>query len=218
MHKRITAFFAGLVFCLSLISGCADQTDAPDGDAGQTPPYTIKLNSLVQIFDSPTYDGCYVDCVGEDGVYTIVEEQTDSEDHRWGKLKSGIGWVDLSALAQETPVRGGLANEVIVQKAQHIIVIDDAPESQYIVFQATELLSDVCLTSFSLGANGELAETTLHTAGQLTTEQLLVAQVVFYGDFTLYGLAFTDQKGQPRSFALSISGRNGAPILQEISS
>ncbi len=218
MRKRITAFFVGLFFCLSLISGCADQAEAPGSDGSQTIPYTVKLGSLVPIFDAPTYDGCYVDCVGQDGVYTIVEEQSDSEGHRWGKLKSGAGWVELSALAQDAPVGGGLANDAIVQRAQHVIVIDSAPESQYIVFQAAELLRDVRLSTFSLGENGQLTQTVLHTVGQLTAGQPLVAQVVFYGDFTLYGLSFTDQNGQQRCFTLGISGRNGAPILQEISS
>ena len=55
----------------------------------------------------------------------------------------------------------------------------------------------------------------LYTIPELTPDMPLIAQVVFYGDFTTYGLSFTDENGTQRLFVVYISGRNGAPILQE---
>ena len=58
-------------------------------------PYTTSLGAAVSIFDGPSYDYTYVQSVGQDGIYTIVEEAYDSEGNLWGKLKSGLGWVLL---------------------------------------------------------------------------------------------------------------------------
>ena len=43
------------------------------------------------IFDAP--DGNYVRVFDEIGVYTIVQEAVDAQGVKWGKLKSGVGWV-----------------------------------------------------------------------------------------------------------------------------
>ena len=177
--------------------------------------YTVRLSALIPIFDQPTYDGCYVQCVGEDGVYTIVEEKTDEEGSLWGKLKSGIGWIDLTALEQPTPVLAALMDERILEQPHHIAIVDNSEYMVYLVFAATETLTDVRLTMLQPAQIDYVEESTLHTIPEMTPEKPLVAEVVFYGDFTTYGLTFTDESGTERYFALYISGRNGAPVLQE---
>ena len=47
--------------------------------------YLLSLPGFLSVFDAPSYDGCYVGSIGEKGVYTIVQEQTDSEGYLWGK-------------------------------------------------------------------------------------------------------------------------------------
>lgn len=66
-------------------------------------PYTTSLDASVGIYDAPGIDGEFVREVGEDGVYTIVEEAIGDDGFLWGRLKSGLGWVMLSDAAMEVP-------------------------------------------------------------------------------------------------------------------
>jgi hypothetical protein len=68
-------------------------------------PYTLKVTRAdLQIFKGAGYDYGYVDLL-HPGIYTIVEEKRDSEDNLWGKLKSGMGWIDITkaTTANKTP-------------------------------------------------------------------------------------------------------------------
>ena len=42
-----------------------------------------------------------------------------------------------------------------------------------------------------------------------------MAGVVFYGDMTTYGISFVDEEGNERYYAVSLSGMNGALVLNE---
>jgi len=55
--------------------------------------YTVSLKAADDICAGPGYDYGYLREVGEDGVYTIVNETVGSDGSLWGFLKSGIGWV-----------------------------------------------------------------------------------------------------------------------------
>ena len=43
----------------------------------------------------------------------------------------------------------------------------------------------------------------------------LVADVVFYGDMTAYGLSFTDESGIQRHFAITMSGFDSSLVATE---
>lgn len=192
-------------------------TETPTSSQEEKPAdsYTMSLHGFVSIFDAPSYDGCYVQSVGQDGVYTIVEEQMDSEGNLWGRLKSGVGWVCLTELKADLPVVAGLADKNILQKPHRIVIVDNSQFMEYLVFRPNETITDVRLTSLLPDVGGYTEDCTYDTFPKLTPEEPLVAEVVFYGDFTTYGLSFTDESGTQRHFALYISGRNGAPVLQE---
>lgn len=187
----------------------------PATEAADPLPYTLSLYGFTAIFDEPTYDGCYVQSVGQDGVYTIVEEQGDEEGNLWGKLKSGVGWICLSELYADLPLIAGLGDAAVLDAPHYFVNVDDAEFSQYIVFQPKSTLTDVQLTMLLPDVGGYTEDTLYDTIPELTPDTPLVAQVVFYGDFTTYGLSFLDEAGTHRQFALYISGRNGAPVLQE---
>jgi len=180
------------------------------------PSYLEKIAWADQsVFAEPSYDSVFVGTVELAGTYTIVEEAYDEEGNLWGKLKSGIGWIDLTALGADVPVLAGLMDERVLEQPHHIAIVDDSEYMEYLVFRATETLTDVRLTMLMLSESGYTEDSTLHTIPEMTLEKPLVAEVVFYGDFTTYGLTFTDESGTERYFALYISGRNGAPVLQE---
>lgn len=58
-------------------------------------PYTTSLSASIAIYSKPDSTSSFVQNVGQDGIYTIVEESYDSTGNLWGKLKSGLGWVLL---------------------------------------------------------------------------------------------------------------------------
>jgi hypothetical protein len=73
------------------------------GQTSQTPvvetpfkAYLVKVTTTVlNIRKSPTVDSARVGVITDSGVYTIVEESTGNGASKWGKLKSGVGWISL---------------------------------------------------------------------------------------------------------------------------
>ena len=58
-------------------------------------PYTTKVYPVTEIHNAPTYNSEITGSIDEEGVYTIVEECYDENMNKWGKLKSGVGWILL---------------------------------------------------------------------------------------------------------------------------
>lgn len=77
----------------------APRVDLPTvGDTEQAfpdTPYLIKVFPNVDVYESPDANSAIVMTLTEENVYTIVEETYDGYG-RWGKLKSGAGWICVS--------------------------------------------------------------------------------------------------------------------------
>jgi hypothetical protein len=59
-------------------------------------PYTVKVTAnVLNIREKPTTDSAIVGSIKDKGVYTIVDESSGKGATKWGKLKSGIGWISL---------------------------------------------------------------------------------------------------------------------------
>ena len=59
-------------------------------------PYLIRPTiDALSIYSGPGTNNTRVDSISQDGVYTVIEEQTGKGATLWGKLKSGVGWVSL---------------------------------------------------------------------------------------------------------------------------
>ena len=187
----------------------------------ETVPYTVKISRTdIPIFDGPGYDYTYVGTVQDAGTYTIVEEQLDYEGILWGKLKSGAGWIDIAEARSEgtnhKPITAGFADEQLLSNGNyHEFIADDSEYMVKLAFRSGESLKNVRFYSLQYegGTYGIMEE--LHTLSELSPDVPLVTGVVFYGDMTTYGISFTDAGGRERHFAVSISGRNGALVLEE---
>lgn len=57
-------------------------------------PYLVKVNSS-NIYDGVGPNNIKTGEIKNKGVYTIVEEKTDLSGIKWGRLKSGVGWIAL---------------------------------------------------------------------------------------------------------------------------
>lgn len=82
-------------------------------------PYIIEVtNPKLSIYDAPTYDANIVGEITDNSRYTIVEEYCDPFDSpayfTWGKLKSGLGWVNLhDATMPDDPFYDGISADGI---------------------------------------------------------------------------------------------------------
>lgn len=198
-------------------AGWVRLSDAPVIAYRET-PYTTEIPAWVSVFDGPGYDYIYKDLVGEDGVYTIVEEIPDEEGNLWGKLKSGIGWVDLTHLehAKTLPVIISFADDQLLKSLEYIYRQPDASEySVKIAVRANELLKNVHFTSLTLGENFWETDKVLYSARYMQDWRPLVIEVTFWGDMTTFGFDFTDEEGVERHYLISLSGRNGQLYVQE---
>lgn len=186
--------------------------------AGAAESYTIRLQAEEAIYHGPGYEFGYARDVGERGIYTIVEECRDAHGHLWGRLKSGAGWVLLmkneapavpfmAAYADEAFLAQGVYHQYIMEQSEYLVKIALFPQEE---------MYHVSLVEMALGEAGYDPARALCTFHRLAPDIPLVAGVIFFGDMTAYGLSFMDEGGNMRSFAFSISGKDGSLIAEEI--
>ena len=66
-----------------------------------TETYTVKIRqNNFPIYTNPGYNYPKADTTADIGVYTIVAECRDEDGNLWGRLKSGVGWVDVTLIEQ----------------------------------------------------------------------------------------------------------------------
>ena len=184
-------------------------------------PYLQRITRPDEpIFDGPGYDAGYVSTVREAGVYTIVGEALDEEGNLWGRLKSGAGWVDLTHVRSPEeaalPISAGFAEDEQLTDECCCVVADDSEYALWIIFHAYETLRDVRLMSLDVTDYGLAIGEQLSMLPEMSDQTPLAARVSFPGDMSAYGIAFEDRDGARRFFVVSISGRNGMLVLEEL--
>ena len=151
--------------------------------------------------------------VEEAGAYTIVEEATDRDGNLWGRLKSGLGWVCLTEPAL-APIHADYAPEGF--NGYHAYWSEETDYITAIGFTPGEKLTDVRfgLLDWFETESWQMSET-LYTIDEMDPDHAFLAQVVFWGDMTTYGISFTDAEGEARHYAVSISGKDGSLVCRE---
>ena len=183
-------------------------------------PYLEQIDWADQsVFAEPNYDSAFVGTVELAGTYTITEEAYDEEGNLWGRLKSGMGWVDLtdirSEARQNAPVSVNFADAHLLESGTyHSFAPGEDEYALQVAFRTRETLRDVTLCAMVLNETMEPADV-LFSLEKLTAEKPLVAALSFPGDMSCYGIRFTDADGAERFFVLSVSGRNGTLCLLE---
>ena len=176
--------------------------------------YTLRIEDPeTMIYAGPSFVSGAVGMVAESGTYTIVEEVTDADGNRWGKLKSGAGWLCLT-VPPFAPIYADYAPESF--NAYHAFWSDETDYITSIGFTPGETLTDVKfgLLDWFETESWQMSQV-LHTIDEMDPDHPFLAQVVFWGDMTTYGISFTDESGEMRHFAVSISGKDGSLICQE---
>ena len=177
-------------------------------------PYTVRIEDPeTAVYSGPAFVHAVTALVEEAGAYTIVEEATDADGNLWGRLKSGLGWVCLTEPAL-APIYADYAPESF--NAYHAYWCDETEYLTSIGFTPAETLTNVefGLLDWVDTESWKMSEV-LYAIDSMDPEHPFLAQVVFWGDLTTYGISFTDESGNARHYAVSISGKDGSLICQE---
>lgn len=233
--KRLICILLALCMVLCACTGAPAGTTAPDETTVPTLPaettaptetappettapafreYTHRIEDPeTMIYAGPAFLSGAVALVEEAGVYTIVEEALDADGNTWGRLKSGAGWICLTEPVL-APIYADYAQESF--NAYHAYWSDETDYITAIGFTPGEKLTDVKfgLLDWFETESWQMSEV-LYTMDELDPDRAFLAQVVFWGDMTTYGISFTDADGAVRHFAVSISGKDGSLICQE---
>ena len=232
MKRLICLFFAlGTMLCacaeapavppattLPAATTPSTEVTLPPETAAETTPvfseYTLSIDDPeTMIYAAPGFLADAVELVGEAGVYTIIEEAKDADGNIWGRLKSGAGWICLTEPAL-APIYADFAPEDF--NAYHAYWSDEVDYITAIGFTPAERLTDVKfgLLDWFETESWQMSEV-LYTMDELDPDHAFLAQVVFWGDMTTYGISFTDADGAQPHFAVSISGKDGSHVCTE---
>lgn len=194
---------------------------APDEPAPEDPGYLQRIVRPDQsIYAGPGYDYGFVGVVEKTATYTIVEEQVDDEGILWGRLKSGIGWVDLTETRArneaDEQVSANYADETLLKSGKyHEFIVEESEYLEKLAFRSYENVTDVQFTWLVWDGETMEVDKVLHTIPELKAGEAFVAGVVFYGDMTMFGLSFVDEGGLTHYYSVSVSGRNGSLVFTE---
>ena len=183
------------------------ETTVPVEDGSNCSYITVRIEDpLTQIYAGPEFKSGSVALVEEAGAYTIVEEAVDADGNVWGRLKSGAGCVCLTD-PPLAPIYADYAEETF--NAYHAYWSDETDFITSIGFTPAETLTDVQFGVL------DWFEREQYTMDELDPDRCFLAQGVFWGDMTTYGISFTDADGEVRHYAISISGMDGSLLCTE---
>lgn len=193
----------------------ADTTPVTQPSLG-TVPYLFTVEQAgYPIYDGPGYDCKLVSAVDLPGVYTIVEEAWDDDGELWGRLKSGVGWINLTDNGNaETLVSCVLADYASEYMLSHASYLEfTASEAEYAVavaFRAEGTVTDFNLLSVSLDDSGYTTGGSVYTLDALTQDQPLVAWLDFPGDMSAWAISYVDSTGAKQYRLITMSLKDGS--------
>lgn len=176
-------------------------------------PYTVEISEDgTLIYDSIGFWSTPVDAINEAGVYTIIAESEDRDGNTWGLLKSGAGWICLAPIPYR-PFAADYALESFV--ADFEFRAEESDHLTRIGIYANEPMSDFSISHLEWDGSAYRVEKELYSLTPFDTDETILAEVVFYGDMTAYGISFVDRDGISRSYALTVSGKDGALVVTQ---
>ena len=107
-----------------------------------------------------------------------------------------------------------VSEESLLGTEYYEYIHDQNEYTRYILISPTEKITDVRVTDIVLDAGLEFGDV-LYVLSALDSNKPLLLGVVFYGDFTSYGIVFRDSDGVAHRFIISESGEDGSVAVQE---
>lgn len=191
----------------------------PETRPEETPelPYIEKIKWKDQpIYSGPGYAYHYVGTVEIAGAYTIVDEKYDDDGHLWGKLKSGVGWIDLTNSRYSDGHREEDPQLLIAYRVGDTVMgdvfyMDD--ESEYAFRIGITATKDVEFRFYGAELTDTIEPGELLTMGSLSADQTFVAQISLPGDSSSYFIEAEDIHGNTVLYLISDSGKDGSLVF-----
>ena len=187
-----------------------------DTSSSATPPFQKIRNRDELIFDSPSYDGRFVDTVRVAGSYTIVSKLEDPEGNVWGLLKSGVGWVNLSSVVENN------AADLIISGAELTYTPTEEEVREYgtkqdyttpVIIHCYDQIENVRIYRLTHDGINLVQDELLYTIPELLPEWPLVLHLDFTGSMSMFGISFLDVNGAEHHYSIQQNGRNNATHL-----
>lgn len=177
--------------------------------------------------------GCYHNTTGEWDKDSSEEMDITTEEF-WKMeedLSAQVKKLTLTPFTEYTPVSVPVyevATKVTADYAENVdcaaydvFVADDSEYAAEIAFVGEGNVKEFKVLSLFLEDVKEdgtpvFATTELYTLGTLNPEKPLVVQMTFWGDTPSYGISYVNEKGETKTFAVEMSGMDGAIVLSEI--
>lgn len=196
------------------------QEEAVPAETSGELPYLVRVDRFEQaVFQGPGFDYGLVDMLVKRGEYTIVEESVDYEGNLWGKLKSGIGWLNLTQMRsveyQSALLTVNHADDAAL-RGEHYAYSTGREYCIPVLIRAYGKLRDVTIFELVF-SDGYCPGADLFTLPEMTESVPLVAELDFPGDFSMYGIRFTDETGDTHVYSVYCSLRNGEMQLSDCS-
>lgn len=158
------------------------------------------------------------------------EELNITEDEFWGKctsLETKPVEIALTPFVEEYAAKA--PSQLFVEYNADTSFNEDScdfysvEQSEYatrIVFSTDGVLHDfkllsLCMTDVDEEGNPEYSIDDIYSYGTLEAYRPLIVELVFYGDTPSYGVSYTDETGETRRLAVSMSGYDGSLELFE---
>ncbi len=107
-----------------------------------------------------------------------------------------------------------VSKEALLETEYYEYIHDQNEYTRYILISPIWKITDVRVTDIILDAGLEFGDV-LYVLSALDSNKPLLLGVVFYGDFTSYGIVFRDSDGIAHRFIISESGEDGSVAVQE---
>ncbi|MBR3996309.1 MAG: hypothetical protein IKI97_13670 [Clostridia bacterium] len=174
------------------------------GGAPVSPPMYIRLVTKADRDN-------YIDIRTEDVEKFISENREEKSATETSELLCGYPKASyFNPITLESTTK-----DAVNETEHHVFIKEESEYTQYLLLQPSEELSDISLTLMELTDEGLVPGEKLYALDKLDVNKPLVVGVVFYGDFTTYGLSFKGTQGNECNYIIYTSGKDGSVILQK---
>ena len=193
--------------------------EIPTKDVGDKKKDAVPYKQKVKRADQSIYAGpgsaySWLGTTEEPGTFTITTEVRDENGDLWGRIKSGSGWINLTEVRKETEetlvISANYADKALLNSNNyHHCIADDSEYMVQVAFYAYQKLTNVSLFEIVITEDTDV-ENVIFTLDELDSKKPLLADLVFPGDMSMYGIRFTDKNGKEYTYAVAISGMDGS--------
>ena len=208
--KRLLCIILSLCLLLCACSGTPAGTSEPTVPAGTTGPSETAPSA------EATVPGVDNDMSYQDQDLPIADEPAETTEPAPVETTApAFGEYTVRIEDPEKPIHCGAAfvfdAVALIGEAGVYTIVEEATG-----FTPAERLTDVKfgLLDWFETESWQMSEV-LYTMDELDPDHCFLAQVVFWGDMTTYGISFTDENGEVRHYAISISGKDGSLVCTE---